>query len=61
MPKNKEDDEEEMTSEKLMQLELEKKKRKELQLQAMKDREDAALLAVKSITFVILYIYSLLF
>ena len=49
-----------MTSEKLMQLELEKKKRKELQLQAMKDREDAALLAVKSIIFVILYIYSLL-
>ena len=51
MPKNKEDDEEEMTSEKLMQLELEKKMRKELQLQAMKDREDAALLAVESIMF----------
>ena len=36
-------DDEEMTSEKLLQLENQKKKAKELQVQAMKDREEAEL------------------
>ena len=42
-------DDEEMTSEKLLQLENQKKKAKELQVQAMKDREEAEL-TVKNIS-----------
>ena len=48
-------DDEEMTSEKLLQLENQKKKAKELQVQAMKDREEAEL-TVKIFLMKIIYI-----
>ena len=40
-------DDEEMTSEKLMQLELEKKKEKESKIQALKDQEENELVKKK--------------
>ena len=38
-----------MTSERLMQLEIKKKQEKEAQVQAMKEREDAACAAVSNL------------